>query len=136
VIRAHVNAYLARLRQDPLLASRVGDAKAPPNVAAGDWYVVVYPDQGARDVERLSALQTRLDMEFIVHSIGPTREQAQYGAERVYAQTLGFKAVVAGRSCWPMTAAVSKPIALDKDVTPPLFYAVDVFRLSSTPART
>lgn len=135
MIRAHKNSFLALIRGAPILAAKTFDAlaKNPDGSKVAPLYVVVHSDAGIRSSERLLAAQTRADFTYTVHSVGETAEQAQLGAERVYAQVLGKVPVVAGRKCWPITAETSQPVRLDTDVSPPLFYAVDVFRLSSIP---
>jgi hypothetical protein len=133
VIRDHRKAVLELLRADPLLQDSTQDGTAGTTKLAGP-YCVVYSNQGSRETERLLATQTRANFDYTIHSIGHDVESAQLVAERVYARLLGVKPTIAGRSCWPISSEVSQPVRLDSDTSPALFYGVDVFRLSSTPA--
>jgi hypothetical protein len=130
VIRAHKAAVLARLRADTKIADAVFDSGADsPSVP----YCVVYADQGTREQERLLATQSRATFVYTIHSVGSTPDEAQWMAERVYAQLLGFRPEIEGRSCWPIAAEASVPVRRDDDPHPALFFGVDEFRLSSVP---
>ena len=107
MILEHKQAVLARLRADTALANKTYDTE-------------VKSTNGV-------AVST-------IHSVGSTAEQAQAVAAKVYKQLMGFKPTVADRSCWPMRAEMSQAVRPDKFVLPVVFYAVDEFTLSSTPA--
>lgn len=136
MILEHKQAVLARLRADTALANKTYDTevKSTNGAAVSTPYCVVYSNQGNREIERLNASQTRANFTFTIHSVGSTAEQAQAVAAKVYKQLMGFKPTVADRSCWPMRAEMSQAVRPDKDVLPVVFYAVDEFTLSSTPA--
>lgn len=136
MILEHKQAVLDRLRTDSALANKTFDSevKSTNGAAVLPPYCVVYTNQGQREVERLNASQTRANFTFTIHSVGTSAEQAQAVAEKVYTQLLGFKPTIAGRNCWPVRAEMSQSVRMDKDVLPPVFYAVDEFTLSSTPA--
>jgi hypothetical protein len=131
VIREMKNAVLARLRADSELASVVfeGVVTNRPN-----RYVAVFSDSGWRTAERFTGAQSTSAQSFTVHSVGTTPDQAQFVADRVFTQLLDWTPSVAGRVCRRMRHEASEPVQIDADVTPPLFYAVDVFEVTSSPA--
>lgn len=131
MIRNHKQAVLDRLREDNVLTAVTFDGFVED---APERYCVVYADSGQRSTERITGLQSRSDFEYTIHSVGATVDQAQRIAERVYAQLMGFRPSVTSRQCWPITAQASQPVRRDEDSPVPVFFGVDVFRLSSTPA--
>ena len=94
----------------------------------------MFIDNGVREQERFTGGQSTADFGITVHSVGTTPEQAQWVAERVYAQLLGARLTIPGRKARPVRAITSQPLQKDTDVSPPLFYCVDVFGLTTTPA--
>lgn len=91
-------------------------------------------DSGYREVERFTGAHDLATFAITVHSVGTTSEQAQLVAERVMAQLLDYTPTISGRSCRRIRHAASRPVALDEGVSPPMYFCVDVFDLSSTPA--
>lgn len=124
-------AVLARLRQDSVLASSTfeGVVTNRPN-----RYVAVFSDSGFRTAERFTGLQGTSSQSFTVHSVGTTPDQAQAIADRVFAQLLDWTPAVEGRVCRRMRHEASEPVQIDRDVTPPMFYGVDVFEVTSSPS--
>jgi len=131
VIREHVNAILGRLREDAGLADIVFQGVVTDRPKR---YCSVFVDNGFRDQERLTGGQWTADFSITVHSVGTTPEQAQWVAERVYAQLLGVRLTIPGRRARPVRAQGSQPVRVDADVSPPLFYTVDEFGLTTSPA--
>lgn len=131
MIRAHVDAVLARLRADSILADSTFDGQV---VGTPERYCVVYSSGGVRNSERLTGRSVFADFSFTIHSVGSTAEQARLVEERVIAQLLDWTPTIAGRNCRRMMHVVSRPVDMDKDVSPPLFYGVDVFDLTTAPA--
>lgn len=129
MIRELVAAVLARLRSDPQLADVVflGDVTGRP-----DRYVVVYTDQGHRTRDRIGGPSTAVNMTVTVHSCGSTVDQAQWVADRVFGLLLDWVPDLGGRTSWPTSHEVSQPAQKDSDVSPPVFYTVDVFDVVST----
>lgn len=131
MIRAHVDAVLARLRSDSILSDSTFDGQVSGSPAR---YCVVYASGGARVSERLTGRSVFAEFTFTIHSVGSTPEQARLVEERVIAQLLDWTPTIAGRNCRRTVHAISRPVAMDKDVSPPLFYAVDGFDLTTAPA--
>ena len=129
-IRLHVNAVLARLREDSILATCTYQGVVDDRPTR---FIAVFPDAGFREQSRYTGGQIQETYSFTIHSVGQTPEQAQLLAERVYAQLLGAKLTIAGRVCRPMRSVVSRPIQVDRDVTPVMHYSVDVFELTTEP---
>jgi hypothetical protein len=48
-------------------------------------------------------------------------------------QQLDYTPTVAGRQCGSLRHAASQPVQIDRDVSPPLYYCVDEFDLTSDP---
>lgn len=136
MIRAHVDALLARLRADEAMAAIVIDGivdpLAPPLAPP---YVAVQVDSGVRSVERESSEQpTQADFRITTHCVGADANQARYFAEKVMAQFLGWRPVVAG---WAPTAVQhrrSSPVQPDTTIKPAPQYITDVFNLTSRKA--
>jgi hypothetical protein len=132
-IRLHVKAVLARLREDPILAACTFEGVVAVSPTRPNKFIAVFPDSGFREQSRYTGGQIQETYSFTIHSVGQTPEQAQLIAERVYQQLLGAKLSIPGRVCRPMRAVVSRPVQIDKDVTPPMHYSVDAFELTTEP---
>lgn len=130
MIRAHKNAVLARLREDAILADSTFGGEVTTRPAR---YCTVYVDSGFRQVERFTGGSGVADFSFTIHSVGSTQEQAQLVAERVFAQLLDWTPTIAGRNSRRMRHVASRPVAYDTDIDPPLYFAVDVFDLTTAP---
>lgn len=128
---AHLDAIVARLKANPDLAGIVYDEKIP---TGSTKYVAVYSNAGFDDDPRYSGPTTRTEITFTIHSVGASKRQALWVAERVRAQLVNFKPTVAGRECARLQHPVSRPVLADTSSNPPLWYTVDQFDLSSFPA--
>jgi hypothetical protein len=132
VIRAHVDAVLARLGEDEILAGSTFDGDVP---GQPERYCNVYVNNGVRDQSRFTGPQSRAEFTFTIHSVGTDRAQAQLVGERVFAQLLDWTPTVPGRQCFRMRHAVSQPVQKDPDTADPAYwYGVDQFDLISDPA--
>jgi hypothetical protein len=96
-------------------------------------YVVVYGDLGALDGP-LGDRFADLSQTLTVHGVGNGPEQAQWVADKARAALLTTPVTVAGRSTLYVSHTTSQPVQRDDDVQPPLFYEVDQYTLSTTPA--
>lgn len=135
MIAAHVDAVLARLREDPELASRVFEGEVSTlDGKPRTRYIRVQANGGFYEAERLGLAQSRVTFTFIIHSVSINPVAARQLQELVHAQLLGFRPSVVGRKCWPIRHEVSRPVQSDQDVSPPLWYTVDQFDLQSTTA--
>lgn len=133
MIRAHVDALLARLGADAALAGKVIDGivdpLAPP---VPPPYVAVQVDSGVRTVERESSEQpTQADFRIITHAVGVDANQARYFAEKVLAQFLGWRPVVTGWAPQAVQHRRSSPVQPDTTINPARQYITDVFNLTS-----
>jgi len=136
MIRAHVDALLARLRANAALAAVVVDgamdAAAPALLPP---YVVVYVDSGVRVVERESSEQpSRADFRITTHSVGVDANQARFFAEKVMDQFLGWRPVVTGWAPQAVAHSRSQPVTADTSISPASQYITDVFKLASRKA--
>lgn len=131
MIRAHFDALLAQLRQDPVLASCTFDGEVTEDPQR---YCVVTLNSGDRYGDRLSGPDVAATFRANVRSIGSTREQAQAVAERVFAQLMNVRLTVTGRQVGLIRHAGGQPTSRDDTVTPPLWFASDFFEFDSDPA--
>ena len=136
MIRAHVDALLARLRADTALASIVVDGIVDPLAPVlPPPYVTMQVDSGVRSVERESSEQpTQADFRIAVHSVGVDANQARYFAEKVMAQFLGWRPVVTGWAPQAVQHRRSAPLQPDTTINPAPQYITDVFNLTSRKA--
>lgn len=128
-MRGHANAVLSLLSADTAL--RVYDGQVPNNPVLP--YVVLYIDSGTRSTESLEGDADTADFSMQTTSVGSTREQAQWAAERAMGALLDVRPSVAGWACGRIRHVGSQPTRRDDDVDPPLMYATDQWRFLSTP---
>jgi hypothetical protein len=133
-IRLHVNAVLARLRQNPILADCTFQGVVEDTPERPQLFCAVFPDSGFREQSRYTGGQIQETYSFTIHSVGITADQAQHVAELVYTQLLGVVLAIDGRKCWPIRSVVSRPLQIDRDANPAMHYCVDVFELTTQPA--
>lgn len=140
MIRAHLNAVLALLA--PLSASPTdtpiytGSADAQDQApilpaARVTPYVVVRTDNMPVTSGRLAQYSGNLTGRFYVTCIGKTVEEAQWAQEKTRALLVDKRPVVTGRSVGRLSLTDSSPVETDRDVQPPLVYAVDVYTVFS-----
>lgn len=124
--RLHTDAVIAALEAVGLT---VGDATAagltPP-------YAVVYKIEGGEFAGSLQDPFEDADLVYQVTSVGRTREQAEWVADK--AMVLLDGVTVNGRSIALVSPDGGPGVRRDDDVSPPLFYATPRFRLKSTPS--
>ena len=142
MIRAHLDAVLALLA--PLTVppasmlvrdGTVDDESHPVTATAppATPYVVVSTDSMPMRGDRLADWSSILDGLLYVTCVGSDRREAQWAQEKTRALLLDVRPTVAGRSCWSLKLVDGDPMRPDRDVTPPVLVAVDVYRLASTP---
>lgn len=128
-LRPVIDAVLAQLNTDPQL---VGDHVAPDG--ASFPYAVLYSldlvevDGDLRDVNVTGWTS------FQVTSVGETREQAQALSDRLRALLEGQKLSGTGFVLGPWRIVLAGRVDRDDDVKPPLFYAIDVIEVFTSPA--
>lgn len=130
-IRDHVDAFLAKLKADPVFAGNVIDTSEPKTAEQRvPPYVVVYSNTGTATSERATGeVPNRLDFQFTVHCAGQDAGQARAWAGRLLG-IVGWRPVVDG---WKPQGVTKRrqplPLQSDKSYTPELVYSVDVFDL-------
>lgn len=126
------NAVLARLRDDPELATSVfeGVVTTAPGATRPNRYVAVFTNSGTRSAARFTGPSSQSVQTFVLHSVGTKPDQAQFVADRVFAQLLDWTPQIDGLNCRRLTHEASLPLARDDDTTPSLFYQVDEFDLT------
>jgi len=129
-MRAVKNAVLARLREDSALKDRVFEGVVTNRPTR---YVTVFSDSGQRSQERFTGGQWASTQTFVIHSVSESPDKAQIEADRVFAKLLDWTPTVEGRRCRRVRHASSQPVQYDTDVSPPLYYCVDEFDVTSTP---
>lgn len=95
-------------------------------------YAVVYADLGALDGpmgDRFADLAQTLT----IHYIGAGPDQAQWVADKGRAALLAG-VNVPGRALLDVVCEPAGPVQRDDDVSPPLFLAIDLCRIATTPS--
>jgi hypothetical protein len=140
VIRSHLDAVaalLAPLKSAPAnmpvyVGSVDGDDAAltdlPP---AHTPYVVVRSDTMPITSDRLAPWSQRLDGRVYIQAVGADWREAAWALEATRALLSDVAPAVTGRSVAALALEGGQPIEADRDVTPPLFMGVDVYRLMS-----
>jgi hypothetical protein len=140
LIRAHLDAFVA------LLASLTGsptnmpvltgsaDAQNQAPVLPADRvtpFIVVRPDNMPVFSDRIAQHSANLLGRLYVTCVGKTVREAQWAQEKSRALLVDKRPVVTGRSVGRLKLTDSSPVQTDRDVQPPLVYAVDVYELFS-----
>ncbi len=129
--RQHVTAVLQLLNQTEGL--NVFDAWVGPNPAKP--YAVVYPDPGKAIPTNLPQnLSDWVETVFQVTSVGDTRDQAMWAAEKVSLALLDVSPTITGRACGSIQQESAQNVLRDDKVKPEAFYTVTTWRLYSVPA--
>jgi hypothetical protein len=129
--RPHTVGVLAALRAVGLV---VGDAVAPDTTGKQKWAVVYGGGVGLLD-GTIRDERTDASPVIQVTSVGTTAEQSEWVADTVRRTLLArpLTLTVAHRRVLSVSAEASQPTRRDDDVHPPLFYGVDLYRISTTP---
>jgi hypothetical protein len=138
VTRAHDDRVLGRIREVAALEKTVFDGEVPKENPDGTplerptRYVNVHSNRGTETPERLAGPATRIRKTYWIHSVGASKRQADAVAEAVIGKLLGWKPDVPGFSCERMRHPTSQPTQKDETVSPPIYFAVDVFETFTT----
>jgi len=129
--RPHTVGVLAALRTAGLA---VGDAVAPDTTATQKWAVVYGGGVGLLD-GTMRDERSNASPVIQVTSVGTTAEQSEWVADTVRRTLLArpITLAVANRRVLSVSVEASQPTRRDDDVHPPLFYGVDLYRISTTP---
>ena len=140
MIRAHLDAVTALLTASlpascTVHAGEVSGVDEAAQPAPATPYVVVRTDPGRMTSDRLAQWSSRLDMRLYVTAVGATQRETLWAAERCRSALLDARPVVAGCICSPLRMGDASPVTVDRDVTPHLHVAVDVWDLTSLPTQ-
>lgn len=134
---ALVQEPIARLDASAVLSGLVFEGEVPLlNGKPRNRYVRVFVAGPTYDAERLDNRQTNPRVTYIVHCVGVTPADARELRDEVDAQWLNHRPSVAGWNCWPMSKETSSPVQDDDDTVPTLWFTVDSYELTATPATT
>lgn len=127
-------AVIAQLESD--LAFSVGDGQAPKNPSPEFPYVTVYSLDDAEYAGPMSDGQADVIHNVQLTHTGQTPEQARRLTDfaRASMQNLVAADPIAGRSTQLVEFDSSGLIERDDEIQPPFFYAVDIYRITTTPA--
>lgn len=130
MIRATTDAVLAKLREDPVLATCTfdGDVAGEPQ-----RYCVININNGDRYGDRLAGPEVSATFRVAVRSIGADRWGAQAVAERVFAQLMNVKLTITGRNCSTIRHDGGQPTTRDDSDDPIVWVATDFFTFTSDP---
>lgn len=123
------DAFLGLMRADPALASVVFEGTVTTRPAR---YVSVFTRE-TREINRYTGPHSRVDSEFTVHSVGNSPDQAKRIREQMIARTLDATPEVAGWRCGRVQFVTSRPMEIDRDTSPALWYTVDVLTFTAQP---
>lgn len=132
----HAEAFLLLLRQAWDL---VGDSIAPEGIEVDDQkrlvrpYAVLYPQGSGAFDGSISDPDTDAWPVVQVTYVGRDRAQADALRDRCRVDVIGALLAVDGRQVGPVRIDHELPTRRDDDVTPHVFYAVDLYRTFSTP---
>ena len=140
MIRAHFDAISVLL--DPIQSPPTGllvytaaldDAWTPldPPQPMQYPYAVMRSSGMPVTSDRLAQWSNRLDGLIYMTGVGLVYDQAAWVLEKIRSVLLDAVPVVSGRSVAPLALVDSSTIEADRDVSPPLFHGVDVYRLFS-----
>ena len=125
--RTQTDAVIAALRAAQL---SVGDGSGVGLTAP---YVVVYADLGVLDGP-MGDRFADLDQTVFVHGCGTTVEQAQWAADKARVTLLTGSLALDGRAVLYVDHVTSQPVQRDDDISPSVYFTVDQFTVSTTPA--
>jgi hypothetical protein len=125
----HVEAFLTLLGDLRKFVTTSPNSTAPP-------YVVVHPSMPWKqpDSEALCGQRSRSDNEIQTTCVGLTTEQAHFYAGLIRERVEEKRPVITGQQTGLIRNEFTQPARRDGDVTPPVFYAVDGWSFTSTPA--
>lgn len=131
MILEHVAAFVALVDAVPNVTV-YADGEVPNKPTYP--YIVVYANQGVPEVASAHDVSNWRTFTIQTTKVGLSRTQVQALADREEPALLDVRPVVVGRSCGQISKSSSQPIRPDRDVTPSVFYAVDVWTFFSVPA--
>lgn len=142
-LREHDQAVLDWLRAQTLVASaqnRLGDARTPPPAAGQTLpatpYAIVYPTGSSPFDGPVGDPRADAHPATQITCVGVDRNEAQGLADSIRSLLLATRTIpITGRNLLGRPELeVSRPVQRDDDRQPPLYYAIDMYRLHTTPA--
>jgi len=130
------DAILTKLRANPQTLD-VGDSQAPASPSPAFPYAVLYPlisPELTDDGGTLRDPNAHRILEYQITSVGTTREQAQWCADKMRVALFASPLVVAGSSPWFISISALGEIERDDDLDPPLWYANESIAIPSSPS--
>lgn len=97
-------------------------------------YVVLYPSMVPSIDGPVSDPFADTASEYQITAVGQTAAQARWAADKARTILLTATLAIVGRSVQLVAWANSLPLQRDDDVTPALFYMIDMYEIHSTPA--
>lgn len=134
--RVFTDAILAKLRANSQ-SLEVGDAVAPESPSPAFPYAVLYPTISPEITEDGGTLRdpnAHRILEYQITSVGLTREQAQWCADRMREALFATPLVVAGSFPWFIEFSALGEVERDDDLEPPLWYANESVAIPSSPS--
>ncbi|KAB8186865.1 DUF3168 domain-containing protein [Nonomuraea phyllanthi] len=129
--RPLVDALLASWRAAVPDTLKIHDAQASPD--AEPPYAVAYFDTGMKSgFHRDLTNDGPNELRYQITSVGATRDQAAWVADKMAAAVLGTVATVSGRRVWPAIEEGSQPVRREDDGTA-LFFATAQYLTRSDP---
>ena len=130
MIDAHISAVRNLVDAVPNVTIYDGSVPNDPTYP----YVVLYGDQGAAEPNAYTEASTLRRFRVQTTTTAVDQAQARALAERVETALLDVRPTVAGRKCGPIRKETSQLVRRDDDVDPAVFYAVDIWLLTTVPA--
>lgn len=129
--RPLVSALLALWRASVPADLDVYDAEA--SQGAEPPYAVAFFDTGMKSgFHRNLVNDGPNEIRYVITSVGATRDQAAWVADKMAAAILGAVPVVAGRRVWPAIEEASQPVIREDDSIA-LYYATNQYLTRSDP---
>ncbi len=108
-------------------------SEAPDDAAAP--FVVVYPSPGLSVAEALGDPIRDLVTSFQLTCVGTTAEQALWASDKARGAINRVTPTITGRDCWPIWSDdPPQPVRRDDAVNPPMFVAISLWSLRSSPS--
>jgi len=125
----HVEAFLTLLGDLNKYVTFTPNLTAPP-------YVVVHPAMPWKqpDSQALCGQRSRADNEIQTTCVGSTTEQAQLYANKIRERVEEVRPIITGQQTGLIRNEYTQPARRDSDVSPAVFYAVDGWSFTSSPA--
>lgn len=131
MIAEHVTAF-ADLVDAVANVTVYADGKVPNSPTLP--YVVIYGNQGMPENASMADVSEWQHFTAQTTCVATSQLSARALADRVQTALLDVRPTVAGRSSGQISKVSSQPVRVDNDVTPPLFYAVDVWSFTTVPS--